>query len=169
MTIVLRLPYPISANAYWRDRMVQVTDPDKLAANKQLQRTNGWMTVRHRTHEADAYITECRWIAKAAGIREPFDQRVELAYRLYPHRPLDYLARQRKFGAWWDDDVRCIDLYNAEKVMGDALQGTVYTNDRWVWKGTQERMEPDEYGARLIVWVRPLVRPQPAQLDLAVP
>lgn len=149
--IVLVLPYPVSGNAYWASRIV---------TSKQTKRA---MALYYRTHEADAFIKVCQQVAVAANIVEPLTGRLELAYRLYPQRPQDWATRQRKLGDLWDDDVRCVDLYNAEKVMADALQGIVYANDKQVWKAAAERMEPDAYGARLVVYVRKIPRRSPQQ------
>jgi crossover junction endodeoxyribonuclease RusA len=101
----------------------------------------------------------------AAGIRKPLAGRMEIAYRLYPGRPLDWRARMRK-DPLWADGVRCIDLGNANKVLEDALNGTVIEDDRWTWRLTGEKMEPDADGARLVVWVRPIVAKQPEQLAI---
>ena len=146
--IILTLPYPVSANRYWQA-----------------------VTVRGRqimvpTKEAKDYKERVRWIAAGAGLRQPLSSRFEMWLRLYPDRPADWRKRSAA-DPWWDDSVRCIDLGNAEKVMADALQGIVYTDDRWVWRQHKERMAPDEHGARLIVAVRPMVRPAVAQREIA--
>lgn len=148
--IVLTLPTPVSANRYWRAVIV-----------------NGH-AIMVPTKEAKAYKKEVALIALVAGIRKPLTGRIEVAYRLYPQRPQDWQARQRK-DPLWADGVRCIDLGNANKVLEDALNGTVIEDDRWTWRLIGEKMEPDEHGARLVVWVRPIgPAPEPAaeQLDL---
>lgn len=155
--ISLRLPYPISANRYWASRVMQVKG------------TQTWRAMTYVTPEAKAYKERVGWIARAQGIREPMLGRVELAYRLYPHRPLDWQRRMRRDPLTWDDTVGCIDLGNCEKVLSDALQGVVIENDRNFWKITGERMEPDEHGARLIVWVRHRAPRELPQVDLPVP
>lgn len=144
--VVLRLPYPISANRYWRTTVFMV---------KGSPRVNTYVS-----EEAKAYRDEVAWIARGAGIRKPIEGRVELGYRLYPHRPQDWRERMRRLGELWDDTVQCIDLGNAEKVMSDALQGTVITSDALVRRLVGERMEPDEDGARLMLWVRPIAARQ---------
>lgn len=145
-TIVLTLPYPVSANRYWRTTVFMV--------GKQ-PRVNTYLS-----EEAKAFKEQIKWIAHAAGIRAPLKGRVELGYRLYPHRPLDYKTRMRKLGELWDDGVECIDLGNCEKIMSDALQDTVIGNDKLVRRLVGERMEPDEHGARLVLFVRPMARTQ---------
>lgn len=152
--VSLTLGYPPSANRYWAVRGYY----DKA--------TKAWRTMTYTTAEAMTYKESVAWAAKAAGIRTPFAGRVELAYRLYPARPQDYVTRQRKEGATWDDTVRCIDLGNAEKVVSDALNGIAWEDDRWLRKIVAERMEPDEHGARLVVWIRP-IPPASPQLPLA--
>jgi crossover junction endodeoxyribonuclease RusA len=140
---VLTLPYPPSSNRYWATRIYQ----DK--------HTRQWLSMTYITDDARAYREQVAWIAKAAGIRTPIAGRYELRVRLYPDRPQDYLRRQRKEGETWDDSVRCIDLGNAEKVMSDALNGVAWQDDKLLRHYVAERMEPDEHGARLVVWVRP--------------
>lgn len=163
--IVLTLRYPISANRYWQQDMVRVKDPKKLAANPRLKRTDGWMQVTKPSAEAVAYIEEVRWRALQAGIRKPLTGRIKLECLLYPQRPKDYLARMRKHGEHWDDDVRCIDLGNANKVLEDALKGTVYVDDKWTWRLFMYRMEPDDAGARVVVRITQLL-PQARQAPL---
>jgi crossover junction endodeoxyribonuclease RusA len=153
--IILVLPYPISANRYWASRVYKVKG------------THTYRAMTYVTKEAEAYRLQVVTVAMLAGLPEPLTCRVELAYRLYPHRPQDWEKRQRKLGPEWDDDVMCMDLGNAEKVMSDALQGVAYLNDKQVRKIVAERMEPDEHGARLVVYVRRLpskVTQQPLSL-----
>ena len=136
--ITLRLPYPVSANVYWRTRVV------------------GKLAMTYVSKEAKAYKEEVAWLAKAAGIRKPFEGRVSIDIKLYPQRPQDWEKRARKNPECWDDDVRCIDLDNARKVLYDAFKGIVIVDDKWVRKDSGERMEPDG-DARVIVTVTPLL------------
>lgn len=137
--VILVLPYPISANRYWR--------PVKLAKHITIVPTK----------EAKQYRADVRALAIAAGVRAPIETRVQIDVRLYPGRPLDWQARQRKLGATWDDGVRSIDLDNANKVLLDSLKGVVIVDDNWqVRRIISERMEPDEHGARLVVRVMAL-------------
>ena len=148
-SIILVLPYPISANRYWR--------PVKLAKHITIVPTK----------EAKQYKSDVRGLVLAAGVAAPLTGRVQIDVRLYPGRPLDWQARMRKLGAAWDDSVRSIDLDNANKVLMDALKGVVIVDDNWqVRRIYSERMEPDEHGARLVVRVLALEVEQP-QLELA--
>lgn len=147
--IVLTLPYPISANRYWATRVVNVKGRQ--------------MPLVYVTSEAKAFKEQVGWIGRTAGLSKPIDDRVSVTLDLYPHRPADWKTRQRKHGARWDDTVQCIDLGNAEKVLSDALQGIVFTNDHWIWDLHKRRMEPDEKGARCILRIQPIVVAQPQQ------
>jgi len=142
--IILSLPYPISENHYKAPRIIT------------LKGTRKQTIMWYLTPEAKVFIAACQKVAYAAGLKEPLTGRVDLSYRLYPHRPLDYKKRMRDLGPEWDDSVQRLDIYNAIKVAADALQGIVYVNDKQIYKGALEVAEPDEYGARLIVYVKRL-------------
>lgn len=146
--IFLTLPYPVSANRYWK----AVTIPGR--------------TMMAPSKEAKVYKAQVAKIAAAAGLNQPLACRVEMWIRLYPARPQDWARRARLDPAGWDDDVRCIDLGNANKVLDDALQGIVFVDDRWIWRQHKERMEPDEHGARVVVAIRPIAKPASVQPDL---
>lgn len=146
--IFLTLPYPVSANRYWK----AVTIPGR--------------TMMAPSKEAKAYKAEVAKIARAAGLAAPMDCRVEMWIRLYPARPQDWAKRARLDPANWDDDVRCIDLGNAEKVLADALQGIVYLDDKQIWHQDKRRMEPDERGARVALAIRAMAPRQAAQQGL---
>lgn len=150
--IELTLPYPVSANRYWATRVVYSPKIGKHIA------------ITYVTSEAQAFRDECAAIARDAGA-QLLTGRLHMHLQLYPHRPLDYLARQRKLGEDWDDSVQCVDLGNCEKVLADALQGIVYEDDKQVWRQSKERMEPDAHGARVVVQVWQLER-QRAQASL---
>jgi crossover junction endodeoxyribonuclease RusA len=141
--IKLVLPYPISANRYWAHRVITPKGTKKP------------MALVYVTQEAKSYKQQVAWMAKAAGIKTPLSQRLWIDIKLYPHRPQDWQKRMRQFGEHWDDTVQCIDLGNAEKVLSDALQGVVYSDDKWLWRHTKDRMEPDGE-ARVVVTIRPL-------------
>lgn len=148
--IRLTLPYPVSSNRYWK----AVTIPGR--------------TMMAPSKEAKAYKAEVSKIARAAGLASPMACRVEMWIRLYPARPQDWARRARLNPAGWDDDIRCMDLGNCEKVLADALQGIVYVDDRWIWKQHKERMEPDASGARVELALRampPRVAPQASLLE----
>lgn len=140
--ITLTLPYPISANRYWR--------PVHLGKHISIVPTK----------EAKAYRIEVATLARKAGVRQPLSGRVELQVQLYPNRPQDWKTRQRKHGQAWDDTVMCMDLGNCEKVLSDALNGIAWNDDKQHRRILLERMEPDEHGARVVVTIKPLTLPQ---------
>jgi crossover junction endodeoxyribonuclease RusA len=147
---VLTLPYPLSANKFWRP--VHVGNHISIVPTK----------------DAKAFKSEIAILCKVAGVRKPIPGRVAIDIKLYPNRPQDFKKRMRDFGDAWDDTVMCIDLDNANKVLLDALKGVAIEDDKWVRSLTAERMEPDGE-ARVVVTIRPYVRavnPQ-AALELA--
>jgi crossover junction endodeoxyribonuclease RusA len=135
--ITLTLPYPLSANRYWR--------PVRIGAHITIVPTK----------EAKAYKLQVGWLVKAAGLLKPITGRVQVDVKLYPNRPQDWQKRMRKDGAAWDDTVQCIDLDNSNKVLMDALNGVAIEDDKWVRKIVAERMEPDGE-ARLVVTISPM-------------
>lgn len=149
----LVLPYPISANEYW----ATVVPPGAKFSNTYV------------THEARRYKRDVRIAAYDQGVREQIRGRVFVGIQLYPHRPVDWEKRARKDPMNWDDNVRCLDLDNARKVLLDALKNTAFADDCWVWRDAGERMEPDAEGARVVVTIEPIVRisPQPALFQQA--
>jgi crossover junction endodeoxyribonuclease RusA len=149
-SITLTLPYPISANRYWRTFM-----PKGFKA-----------PVTTLSSEAKAYKEQVGWLVKAAGIRAPIAGRVAVSYVLYPHRPQDWQKRMRTLGSTWDDGVQCIDLDNAQKVLFDSLKNLAFEDDKWVRRITAERAEPDGE-ARVVVTITeiPLELPQAALFD----
>lgn len=153
--IRLTLPYPISANVYWATRIVK----PKVGPAR---------AMTYVTKEAEEYRQKVGGIARVAGLAAPMACRVEMWIRLYPARPQDWARRARLDPADWDDTVRCMDLGNCEKVLGDALQGIIYVNDERVWRQHKERMEPDAKGARVELAIRampPRVAPQASLLE----
>jgi crossover junction endodeoxyribonuclease RusA len=137
--IKLVLPYPVSANRYWRSFVPR----------------GHQRAIITLSDEAKSYKAQVGWIAKAAGLRKPFEERICMEILLYPHRPQDWQKRMNKLGPLWDDTVQCIDLGNAEKVLSDALQGIIYDDDKRIWEQNKRRMEPDGE-ARVVVIIRPL-------------
>jgi crossover junction endodeoxyribonuclease RusA len=131
--VTLILPYPVSANRYWRTYM-----PKGFKA-----------PVTTVSAEAKAYKQAVRRIARSQGIVAPFPGRVAVRLRLYPECPLDWQKRAQRDPLGWDDTVRCIDLDNAVKVLFDALSGVVFCDDSWVRGIASERMEPDGKPARV--------------------
>ena len=144
--IRLVLPYPLSANRYWR--------PVKLGAHISIVPTK----------EAKAFRADIAARCRDQGVREPLAGRVHIDVKLYPARPQDWQRRMRVDGAAWDDTVRCIDIDNANKVLLDALKDVAIEDDKWVRRLTSERMEPDGE-ARVVVTITAMPVAQP-QADL---
>jgi crossover junction endodeoxyribonuclease RusA len=147
--IHLVLPYPPSSNVYWRSRVVNT-------------RAGGTFVNTYVSKQAKDFKAQVARIAKGAGLGEPIDWRLLMELRLYPALPQDW-AKRKRASLYWDDDVRCMDLGNCEKVLSDALQGIVYTDDRWIWQQHKLRMEPDHKGARVEVRITPVDRVREAQ------
>jgi crossover junction endodeoxyribonuclease RusA len=146
--IRLSLPYPVSANRYWVPINIRPRGDSKTGKVRQ---------IFVLSTEAKAYKEELAWRARAAGIRKPIVGRVEVDIYLYPARPKDFAKRMQKSPDNWDDDVRSIDLDNANKVLFDAMKGHVIDDDKWVWKITSQRMEPDGE-ARVEIVIRQIQR-----------
>lgn len=146
--ITITLPYPLSANRYWRPVPI------------------GKHITIVPTKEAKQYRKDVAALCAAAGVRAPLAGRVAVQVRLYPHRPLDWQKRMRLHGEAWDDTVMCIDVDNANKVLLDALKGVAIDDDKWVRKLTAERMEPDAGEARVVVTIT-RIAPTVHQLELA--
>lgn len=144
--ITLTLPYPLSANRYWR--------PVKLGAHISIVPTK----------EAKAFRADIAARCRDQGVRAPLAGRVHIDVKLYPARPQDWQRRMRVDGAAWDDTVRCIDIDNANKVLLDALKDVAIEDDKWVRRLTSERMEPDGE-ARVVVTITAMPVAQP-QADL---
>lgn len=143
MTVCLILPYPPSTNVYWRHRALP-----------------GRGISVYVSKEGKEFKDAVAWIAKTAGIKTTMTGRVELEYHLYPQQPKDHAARKRKLGDAWHDDVRSIDLDNAQKALFDSLSGVVFDDDKQVHSIIAKRMEPDG-DARLVVTVRPIAATAP--------
>jgi crossover junction endodeoxyribonuclease RusA len=141
-SITLTLPYPLSVNRYWM--------PVKMAKHLAVLPTK----------EGKKYRAEAVACCRAQGVTAPITGRVHIDVKLYPARPQDWQKRQREHGAAWDDNVRCIDIDNANKVLLDSLKDVVIEDDRWVRRLTAERMEPDGE-ARVVVTVTALTTEQP--------
>lgn len=150
MKHVITLPYPISANRYWR----------------QFYNPKTKHVMQGPSSDAKKFKRDCALLVRAAGIREPIVGRVSVHLQLYPALPQDHAKRKRLDPLRWDETVRCIDLDNARKVVYDALKGLAFEDDAMIFRDSGERMEPDG-DARCVVTIEPIVRasPQPA-LDL---
>lgn len=141
----LVLPYPVSANRYWAHGVVG-------------RRGDRGHAVTFVTADAKRYRRQVKIAVVDQGLRRPFAHRVRVDLFLYPHRPLDWERRARRDPLNWDDDVQCINLDNAWKVLMDALNGAVFVDDRWLWEQGGKRMEPDDRGARVELEVAPVAR-----------
>lgn len=152
--LTVTLPYPVSANRYWRTRVIK-------------PKTGAAIVSTYVSAEAKEFKADVQRIVRAAGVREPMTGRVAIAYTLFPNRPQDFRTRMRKLGDAWHDTVQCIDLDNAQKVLLDALKGIAFEDDVWVRRITAERAEPDEHGARLVVTISQIATSSP-QADLPI-
>jgi crossover junction endodeoxyribonuclease RusA len=135
-TITLTLPYPVSANRYWRSFVPR----------------GHQRAIVTLSDEARAYKETVNLKARQQGVREPIMGRVRVHIKLYPQRPLDWARRARK-DPDWADGVQCMDLDNARKVLFDSLKDVAFEDDKWVHADSAERMEPDEHGARVVVTI----------------
>lgn len=146
-SITVTLPYPPSANRYWRHRALP----------------RGGIST-YISSDGKAFRANVHHALLAAGVRKPIQGRVHVEYTLYPARPKDWQTRVRKLGDAWHDTVRCIDLDNAQKALMDALKGVAFEDDGWVHEISAKRSEPDG-DARLVVRISP-VDTQNSQSDL---
>jgi len=138
----LVLPYPVSANRYWRSFVPR----------------GGTRAITCVSDEAKAYKRTVQKLAYACGVRDPIRGRVRVDIQLYPSRPRDWAKRARKDPDGWADTVQCLDLDNARKVLNDALKNIAFEDDKWIKADGGEVCEPDEHGARVVVTITPIVR-----------
>lgn len=124
----LILPYPPSANRYWRIYRGRAVPSAEAALYKRLV----WA------------------VARSGGISDPTTAPVALALILRPVEPKDWHKRQKADPNGYT--VRCIDLDNCQKVALDALQGIAYANDKKVMCIRIERGVPVNDGALEISW-----------------
>jgi crossover junction endodeoxyribonuclease RusA len=130
--VTVKLPYPISANRYFRDRVI----PAKGQRAAIVQ--------RYVSQEARQYQESVGWLLRNAGVRQVITGRVRVDLQLHPKCPQDWRARQKKDPLWWGDTVQRLDVDNLNKVLIDALKGVAIVDDVQVWKLTGEVMEPQE-------------------------
>lgn len=140
--ITVVLPQAISANVYWRTRVIKN------------------IAMTYVSAEAKAFKAEVARRLRAVGVASPLPGRVAVSLTMYPHRPLDLARRMQKLGAAWDDGVRSIDLDNSIKVVLDAMKGIAFDDDVWVREIVARRAEPDGE-ARVVVTITPIAVAQP--------
>ena len=145
MTVTLKLPYPPSANAYWRHRVMNASSKGGRP-----------MATTFLSADAKAFKKQVLAMARAAGVVKPILGRIKVEIWLYPNQPKDWAARVRKLGSTWDDGVMCLDLDNANKVLLDSLKDVVFEDDKFVRVLVAQRMEPDAGGARVVVRISPI-------------
>lgn len=122
----LELPYPVSANMYWRHV------PNKRTG----------LTMHFLSDEAKVYKEAVAWLGKAAGFRDPSEKDIEI--RSITLVPRTHNAEGKRIGAR-------MDLGNCWKIAEDALQGVVYVNDRQIKRiGCVQYGEPTRDGALII-------------------
>jgi crossover junction endodeoxyribonuclease RusA len=119
--VKIRLPYPISANRYW----------------KQFYSKALGHIMQAPSDEAQRYKKQVALLVRAAGLRSCIPGLIELDVVLHPVRPKVYTPGR---------EVRCMDLDNALKVTIDALKEIAYTDDSQVRRIVAERGEPLEGG-----------------------
>jgi crossover junction endodeoxyribonuclease RusA len=118
--ITIRLPYPVSANKYWRTTV-----------------TKGH-AVTYVSAEARSYKQAIAWIAIAAGVR-PVHEHVALKIALHP--------KTTKNG---DASKICLDLDNSIKVTCDALNGIAYNDDSQIKRIEAEYGAPIKDGGMTV-------------------
>jgi crossover junction endodeoxyribonuclease RusA len=140
--IKLILPYPVSANRYWRTFM-----PKGFKA-----------PVTTLSQEAKDYKRQVEWICKKSGILKPIPGRWHVRIELYPSRPQDWAKRAKIDPNGWQYSTQCIDLDNARKVLNDSLKGVVLEDDsrKVIVEDSGRIMIPDEHPARVVVKIWPI-------------
>lgn len=167
--ITVTLPYPPSANRYWRTRVV-FPKMEKMSAAYVSGGVRGLLDLlqsetfvnTYPSADAKVFKEAVGWKLKAAGVRQPLQGRVQVDLQLWPHRPLDWKTRAKKDPLYWADSVQRLDLDNCRKALNDACNEIAYRDDKCIWKDSGEVMEPDGREACLVVTITPLVKePEP--------
>lgn len=149
--VTVVLPYPVSENRYFRDRIV--TPKGKPA-----------FIQRYVSPEAREYQKTVRWLLRKAGVHQVVQGRVRVDIQLHPNCPQDWRTRQKKLGDAWDETVQRIDLSNARKVLNDALNEVAIVDDFWIWEDSGKVMEPrPDVQACVVLRISRCVREEPQQ------
>ena len=133
MSYSLALPYPISANLYWRTAV-------------RAGRVHTYVSA-----EATAYKRTVQSICRQSGITKPIAGRVKITFTLHPALPQNWHKRAEQNPETWDNTVRCIDLDNAQKVLFDALKNVAFEDDLMVWEISAKRGKPLESAALFVM------------------
>jgi crossover junction endodeoxyribonuclease RusA len=169
--VTVTLPYPPSANRYWRTRVV-FPKMEKMAATYKDGGVKALYELLTRESFVNTYPSEhgkafkesVGWLLASAGVREPMKaRRFQVDIQLWPHRPQDWKTRMRKDPLYWADTVQRLDLDNTRKAINDALNERVFADDKAIWKDSGEVMEPDGRDACVIVTITPLVKVSPQE------
>ncbi len=144
------LPYPPSANEYWRFRTITPKGKPSFVS-------------MHVSHAGKQFKDSAGWLLKAAGIKQPIAGRVRVDLQLWPNRPQDWATRMRKDPLYWADTVQRLDLDNCRKAVYDALKEIAFGDDKCVWQDSGEVMEPDGRDACVVVTITQLVKHHPQE------
>jgi crossover junction endodeoxyribonuclease RusA len=134
LDIRLELPYPPSANRYWRS----------------FKNSKTGRVVHVVSEEAKSYKFQVALHAHVVGIKKPITGRVFINIVLSPPEPKDAMKRKRLDPETWDNDVRCVDLDNTFKILCDSLRGVAYVDDKWIRRIVADRVEPSGDGYVLV-------------------
>lgn len=121
MRYELNLPYPVSANRYWRTAVIK------------------GKACTFRSAEANDYRAVVQWICKENGVKA-HDGDFKIALEL--HQRLTKAKTASKV---------CLDIDNAIKVALDALEGVLYHNDNQVKKLSVSYGQPVIGGALTVI------------------
>jgi crossover junction endodeoxyribonuclease RusA len=167
--ITVTLPYPPSANRYWRTRVVfpkmekmaAVYKDGGVKALLELLQKESFVNT-YPSSEAKAFKEAVAWLLKSAGVRSVIAaRRFRVDIVLWPHRPQDWKTRMRKDPLYWADTVQRLDLDNTRKAVNDALNEVAIPDDKAIWEDSGTVMEPDGRDACLVVTITPLVKASP--------
>ena len=121
MTIKLTLPYPVSANLYWRTAVV------------------GGKVRTYRSKDANEYRHAVQWFGKEERVK-PHDGDCSIELIVHPRMTVNNKASRI-----------VIDIDNAIKVTLDALEGVLYHNDNQVKELSASYGEPVTGGALTVI------------------